>query len=101
LQLVAVLATLYFWVMIYLLEAVRIEQLVVAGVEHAHWGRATDAYREALTQAGCRVLGHSKNFKKGQITFTLRVPRTFTSDEVNRALSNVPSELRGAFDWPE
>ena len=101
LQLVAALTTLYFWVMIYLLEAVRIEQLVVAGVDQAHWGRAADAYREALGQAGCRVLGHSKNFKKGQITFTLRVPRTFTSDEVNRALSNIPSELRGPFDWPE
>lgn len=101
LQLVAVLATLYFWIMIYLLEAVRIEQLVVAGIDQALWGRAADAYREALAQAGCKVLGLSKSFKKGQMTFTLRVPRTFTSDDVNRALANVPTELHGAFDWPE
>ena len=101
LQLVAVLATLYFWLMIYLLEAVRIEQLIVAGIDQGLWARAADAYREVLTQAGCRVLGQSKNFKKGQLTFTLRVPRTFTSDEVSRAVSNVPADLRGTFDWPE
>ena len=101
LQLVAVLATLYFWLMIYLLEAVRTQELVVAGVEQSLWSRSAEAYREALTRAGCRVLGQNKNFKKGQLTFTLRVPRSFTSDDVSRALEQVPPELRGAFDWPE
>jgi hypothetical protein len=101
LQLVAVLATLYFWVMIWVLEVAVIERLTVVGVETALMGRAADAYRDALTRSGCRVLGHSKSFKKAQMSFVLRVPRKFGIDEVSRALVNIPDELRGSFDWPE
>src|SRR5262249_52946636 len=40
LQLVAVLATLYFWLMILVLEHVRVERLVVGGVETSNMARA-------------------------------------------------------------
>jgi hypothetical protein len=99
LQLVAALATVYFWLMIYALEATRIERLVVAGLDQALWGRAADAYRLALTQAGCRVLSHSKGFKKNQLVFTLHVPRAFRSEDVERAFDTLPPELRGGYDW--
>jgi hypothetical protein len=99
LQLVAALATVYFWIMIYVLESVRVERLVVAGVDQAHWGRAADAYKSALVQAGCRVLSHSKGFKKSQLVFTLKVPRTFIAEDTERAFEALPSELRGGYDW--
>jgi hypothetical protein len=99
LQLVAVLATLYFWLMILVLEHVRVERLVIGGVETQNMARAAEAYREALSRAGCRVLGHSKSFKKGQMSFTLRLPRNFGIDDVSRAASEIPPELRGVFDW--
>jgi hypothetical protein len=101
LQLVAAIATLYFWLMIYLLESVRVERLVVAAVDQAHWSRATEAYKTALTQLGCRVLSHSKSFKKAQLVFTLRVPRTFSAEEVERAFEALPPELRGGYDWSD
>jgi hypothetical protein len=101
LQLVAVLATLYFWLMIFALEAVRVERLIIAGIETPEMPRAADAYREALTRAGCRVLGHNKSFKKAQMSFTLRVPPNFGVDDVSRAVATTPPELRGSFDWPE
>ena len=101
LQLVAVLATLYFWLMIFALEAVRFEQLSVAGIATVDMPRAADAYRQALTAAGCRVLGHNKSFKKMQLNFVLKVPRRFGIDEVTRAVANIPPELRGSIDWPD
>ena len=99
LQLVAALATVYFWLMIYVLESVRVERLVVAGVDQAHWGRAADAYKNVLTQAGCQVLSHSKGFKKSQLVFTLKVPRAFRAEDTERAFDALPAELRGGYDW--
>jgi hypothetical protein len=99
LQLVAALATLYFWIMIYVLEATRVERLSVAGVDMANWARATDAYKSALSQAGCRVLSHSKSFKKSQLVFTLRVPAAFNAEDTERAFAALPPELRGGYDW--
>ena len=99
LQLVAALATLYFWLMIYVLESARVERLVVAGVDQAHWARATEAYKTALTQAGCRVLSQSKGFKKNQLAFTLRVPSTFNAEDTERAFDALPDDLRGHYDW--
>ena len=85
--------------MIYVLESVRVERLVVAGVDQGQWARATEAYRNALTQAGCRVLSHSKGFKKNQLAFTVRVPRAFNAEDTERAFEALPSDLRGHYDW--
>jgi hypothetical protein len=101
LQLVAVLATVYFWLTIYLLERTRAERLTVAGVSPENMGRAADAYRDALSRAGCRVLSQSKSLKKAQLSFVLKVPRGFGADDVAKAQATLPEELRGAFDWPE
>lgn len=98
-QLVAALATVYFWVMIYVLESVRVERLVVAGVDQAHWAQAVEAYKSVLTQAGCQVLSHSKGFKKSQLAFTVKVPRAFSADDTERAFDALPPELRGGYDW--
>lgn len=101
LQLVAALATLYFWLMIYALETVRIEKLTVAGLDQAVWPRATEAYKATLAQLGCRVLSHSKGFKKVQLIFTLRVPHAFSPEETERAFESLPQELRGTYDWSD
>jgi hypothetical protein len=101
LQLVAVLATVYFWLMIFVLEAARVERLTVSGVASADMPRAAEAYRQAMTQAGCRVLGHNRSFKKAQLSFVLRVPQRFSADDVSRAVATIEPELRGSFDWRE
>jgi hypothetical protein len=101
LQLVAALATVYFWLMIYALESVRVEKLVVAGLDPSVWPKATEAYKSLLTQLGCRILSHSKGFKKGQLIFTLRVSRAFSAEETERSFESLPQELRGTYDWAE
>lgn len=100
LHLVAVLATLYFWVMIYALEAAPVKKVTVdiAGDQMA---RSAFAYRQALQRVGCRVLGHSKNFKKCQMSFVIRAPRDLDTQEVWSSVNAIPEELRGALDWPD
>jgi len=100
LQLVATLATLYSWVMIYLLEAAVVHTLTVS-IDAAHMKRSADSYREALRQAGCRVLAHGKLFNKHQMTFVVHMPRGCDPADVQRAFSSIPEELRGNMDWPE
>jgi hypothetical protein len=101
LELVAAFATLFFWSMIYLLERAPVVQLTVGGVAVADMGRATDAYRTALSTAGAGLTAHSKNFKKGQMTFVFRVPRDGGMERVATAVQQLPEDLRGTPDWPD
>jgi hypothetical protein len=100
LQLVAVLATLYFALMIYVLEAAPIQKLTI-GIEIANMHRSAELYREALARAGCRILAHGKSFKKSQMHFVVKSPRGFGAEEAMRAFADIPEDLRGTVDWPE
>lgn len=100
LQLVAVLATLYFALMIYVLERAPIQKVTI-GIEIANMHRAAELYRTALERAGCSVLAHSKGFKKSQMSFVVKLPRDFGIEEAMRAFADIPEELRGTVDWPE
>ncbi|MEY4582123.1 MAG: hypothetical protein RL701_6826 [Pseudomonadota bacterium] len=100
LQLVATVATLYFWLMIYLLEAAVIRTLTV-GIDAKQMQVSAENYRDALRQAGCRVLAHGKLFNKSQMTFVVQIPRGIDALVVQRALTSIPEELRGHMDWPE
>jgi hypothetical protein len=100
LQLVAVLATLYFVLMIYVLEAAPIQKVTI-GIDIANMHRAAELYRAALERAGCSVLSHGKSFKKSQMSFVVKLPRNFGVEEAMRAFADIPEELRGTVDWPE
>jgi hypothetical protein len=101
LELVAVIATAYFWVMVWVLESRAVRNLVVGGVAVADMARSTDAYRQAFTQAGCRVLGHSKNFKTIQLSFVLQLPDEAASERVSKEIAAIPDPLRGVPDWTQ
>lgn len=100
LQLVAVLATFYFALMIWVLEAAPIKKVTI-GIDIPNMHRAAELYREALLRAGCRILAHGKSFKKSQMTFVIRTPNGFDSEEAMRAFNGIPEEFRGTVDWPE
>ena len=101
LWLTAVLATTFFWLMIYVLEASPARELVVGGVSVADMGQAADAYRDAIARAGGRVLGHSKNFKKKEMTFVIRMPSGVTLERMAKEVEGISEPLRGTPDWPE
>jgi hypothetical protein len=100
LQLVAVLATVYFALMIYVLEAAPIKKVTI-GIDTPQMHRAAELYRDALIRADCRILAHGKSFKKSQMHFVLKVPPHFGAEEAMRAFADIPEDLRGTVDWPE
>jgi hypothetical protein len=101
LELVAILATAYLWIMIYALEASPLRQVTVGGLAVPDMSRAEEAYREAIARAGCRVLGHTKDFKRLQMLFVVRLPNRHAFEQLSREVAALPDALRGTPDWPE
>ena len=101
LQLVAVFATAYFWVMIYVLERTPLREFVVGGVALVDMSGAADAYRAAITTAGGRITAHDKNFKKQQMTFVFWLPARATLEPLVEAVARIPEPLRGTPHFPE
>jgi hypothetical protein len=99
LELVAVLATLFFWALIFALERSPPAELTVGGVSLLDMGRAADAYRAAIARAGGRVLGHAKDFKRTQMSFVYRLPVSSSEEDLAREVAAIPDGLRGTPDW--
>jgi hypothetical protein len=97
--LAATLATVYVWLLTYVLEASGIMQLNVGGIDVADMPQAASAYREAIVRAGGVVLGHNKLFKSEQLRFMVRVPRKVTLEQLNQQFAAIPEPLRGTHDF--
>lgn len=97
---VAVLTTVFGFVLIYILESRRVYSVSIKGLAADTLPEAARAYRQVLTDAGCLVLGEQKNFTKQVITIVFR-----SSKGENRAslreifATRIPPELRGSLDW--
>jgi len=74
--------------------------LIVGGVKVSNMSAGADAYREAITKAGCRVSAHHKNFKKGEMAFVFKLPRKVAIETVIGEVEKLPEDLRGTPDWP-
>lgn len=99
LELVAVLATAFFWVLISVLDRSPAGELTVGGVGLLDMSRSADAYRAAITRAGGEVLGHVKDFKRAQMSFVYRMQGSASDEELAREVSLIPDALRGTPDW--
>jgi len=99
LELVAALATVYCWFMIFALERARPVELTVGGVAVPEMGRAADAYREAIRRTGGRLLAHAKDFKRSQMTFVFRMPTRASEESLASEVAAIPDPLRGTPDW--
>jgi hypothetical protein len=100
LELVAVFATVFFWAMIFVLERVVVVELIVGGVKVANMSPSADAYREAISKAGCKLSSHHKNFKKGEMAFVFKLPGSIPIEKVIGEVDKLPEDLRGTPDWP-
>jgi hypothetical protein len=97
---VAVTATAFGWVLLWLLERETFTRLLVKGLPPDALGPAAVAYRRVLLQAGCRVFGERKKVIEGQVSFVFAAPDPFDRERFEeRLLSSVPEPLRGALDW--
>lgn len=98
-ELVAVLSTVFFWLMIFAFEHAPARELKVGGVAVSDMGRSAEAYQRVIERVGGRVLGHTKDFKKGQMTFVVRLPSTEADEQFAREVDELPEPLRGTLDW--
>lgn len=97
---VALVATGFSWLLIAALERQRTEQVHVQGIDREHITAASEAYRAALVDAGCTVLGERKNVLKGTIQIMFRAPVELDRGTLDaRFEQRIARELRGSVDW--
>jgi hypothetical protein len=99
LYVIAVLATIFGWLIILWLERRGAGRLVIQGLEVKQLPKATAAYTAMLQGAGCKVVGTQANVKKGMVSVVFRAPRRFEPDSLKGNLEAMPEDLRGAVDW--
>ena len=93
----AVIGTLFGWILIYFLEARPAYRVMIKGLESDKIASAAQAYRDALEKKDCRIIRERKNFVKGQASFVFRSP--LSQEELESGFEEISSDLRGAVDW--
>lgn len=97
---VAVLSTVFGWILVFILEARIIYQVDIRGIDPERLGEAAQAYRQVLEASGCRVLAEKKRPAQGRVRFILRDARSNMRDRVEGLLSQeIDPGLRGTMDW--
>ena len=96
----AVIATLFVFGLIWLLDARPVRRLAIKDLPMGRVAEAADAYRVGLREEGCAILSERKSFAKQQVAFVFRAPRRRTQDALHAGLtSRVPAAVRGELDW--
>src|SRR5690606_19876737 len=70
LYVVALLATVLAWVLIFVLESRSVGRVVIQGLEKEVVQPAAQAYVGVLRGLGCTILGEEKRVKKGSVGIT-------------------------------
>lgn len=97
---VAVVATVFAFLLMFMLEGRTAFRIVVRGLKQETVATAADAYRVLLEKHGCAILSEKKNFVKKQAAFVFRAPRNTDREDLEVAFEeHVSPELKGALDW--
>lgn len=96
----AVIATVFVYCLIFLLDAHPICRIVVKELSAGRVSESADVYRKVLGDLGCKVLSERKHFAKPRIEIVFRAPRVATSEKLHIELCRlIPADLRGEIDW--
>lgn len=97
---VAVIATLFAFVLIYILEARVTYRVDIRAIAPEHVADAAAAYRALLAQHGCRVVAETKNPVKGRITLLISGSRRVGRAQLEALLDGgIEGPLKGSVDW--
>lgn len=99
LYVVAVLATVLGWLLIFALDSRKVESLVIQGLEKDAVQPASEAHLAALRELGCTIIGEEKRVKKGCVSFLYRPPRGLGRHQVERRIAEIPETQRGTVSW--
>ena len=97
---VAVLATAFGFVLIYVIDSRITYRIEVKALPEKHFAAAAVAYRRLLEELGCRVLNEKKSPGKQRVILLFRSPRRVTRQDLEEAFeSRIDAALRGSVDW--
>jgi hypothetical protein len=96
----AVIATIFTWLLIFILDAQPVISLEVRALPKDQLTQAAETYRAVLNGLGCRMFAENRGLNKGKLVFIFRPPRGATPSTLAEELQKyVPAELRGETDW--
>jgi len=97
---VAVLVTLFGFVLIFFLDARFTFRIYVRGLPQDAVSQAAKAYREVLEHENCRIISEKKDPDRGRVTFIIRSPQVDTGKNLEASLENkIEPSLMGSVDW--
>lgn len=97
---VGVLATLFAFVLVYILEARVTYRVDVNALEKEHIADAAAAYRAMLVQSGCQILAEKKNPLKRRVTFLIAGPKKVRREVLEEKIDRgIDGPLKGTVDW--
>jgi predicted transcriptional regulator len=97
---VAVLATVFGFVLIYLLDARITYRIDVRGLSSDRVAEAAVAYRDLLEREGCRIRNETKDPGKERVTLIFHSARHVTRQHLEDVLErNIDETLKGSIDW--
>jgi hypothetical protein len=97
---VAVLATAFGFVLIYVLNARITYRINVRALPPERVAEAAVSYRAALEQKGSLIMSEKKNPEKGRVTFIFRAARNMSHRQLVALLeTEIDPALMGCLDW--
>jgi len=97
---VAVLATVFSFVLVYVLHARVTYRIDIRAVPREFVAEAAAAYRSVLEKQGCRILSEKKNPEKERVSFIFRTSPKVTRHQLEDLFeTRVDASLRGSLDW--
>ena len=97
---VAVLATAFGFVLIYVLDARATYRIEIQGIRADRITAAAAAYRGLLEQQGCRIMSEKKSPGKERVAFIFRGAHTVTRQALEELFeAKIDASLRGSVDW--
>jgi hypothetical protein len=97
---VAVLVTVFGWVLVYILDAHITYRIVIKGLSADQVGQSAPAYRELLEKHHCNILAEKKNPERGRVIFIFRCSGEKKPTELEQILqTEIDVSLRGTVDW--
>jgi hypothetical protein len=97
---VAVLATAFGWVLMYILEWKITYSIDVRALPEDRLMESVLAYRKVLEDSGCRIIGEKKRPGSGRAQFIFRPASNGSRRDLQALLeTRIEPELRGVVDW--
>jgi hypothetical protein len=97
---VAVLATAFGFVLVYVLHLRITFRIEVRALPRELVTEAAGAYRKVLEQQGCRIMSEKKNPAKERVSFIFRTSAKVSQRQLEDAFElQIDEPIRGSLDW--